>query len=94
MVNSCYRTMAVLVSKPVAHLADRSTKKPFVLTTFVFFTLFPIVLLHSNTLEWLIAAFRRSASPPARPCSWMLPRTAARCTFQSIDALGLYYNQQ
>jgi len=48
---------AVLVYIPVAYLADRSAKKPFVLMTFVFFTLFPLVLLHSDSLEWLIAAF-------------------------------------
>ena len=48
---------AVLVYIPVAYLADRSTKKPFVLMTFVFFTLFPIVLLYCRSMEWLIAAF-------------------------------------
>ena len=50
-------TTAVLVYIPVAYLADRSTKKPFVLMTFVFFTLFPLALLYSHSLEWLIAAF-------------------------------------
>jgi MFS family permease len=48
---------AVLVYIPVAYLADRSHKKPFVLITFVFFTLFPLVLLYSRTFEWLMAAF-------------------------------------
>jgi len=48
---------AVLVYIPVAYLADRSTKKPFVLMTFVFFTLFPLVLLYCRSMEWLIAAF-------------------------------------
>jgi MFS family permease len=48
---------AVLVYIPVAYLADRSTKKPFVLVTFVFFTLFPIVLLFSRSFGWLVAAF-------------------------------------
>lgn len=50
-------TTAVLVYIPVAYLADRGTKKPFVLVTFVFFTLFPLVLLFSRSFEWLIAAF-------------------------------------
>ena len=36
---------AMLIYIPVAYLADRSTKKPFVVITFVFFTLFPLVLL-------------------------------------------------
>ncbi|MBI5550782.1 MAG: MFS transporter [Desulfobacterales bacterium] len=48
---------AVLVYIPVAYLADRGGKKPFVLMTFVFFTLFPLVLLYSRSLEWLIVAF-------------------------------------
>jgi len=48
---------AVLVYIPVAYLADRSAKKPFVLVTFVFFTLFPLVLLFSRSFEWLIVAF-------------------------------------
>jgi MFS family permease len=48
---------AVLVYIPVAYLADRSTKKPFVLATFVFFSLFPVVLLYSRSLEWLVLAF-------------------------------------
>jgi MFS family permease len=48
---------AVMVYIPVAYLADRSTKKPFVLITFVFFTLFPLLLLHSRSFEWLLAAF-------------------------------------
>ncbi len=48
---------AVMVYIPVAYLADRSTKKPFVLVTFVFFTLFPLVLLFSRSFEWLLVAF-------------------------------------
>ncbi len=48
---------AVLIYIPVAYLADRGSKKPFVLITFAFFTLFPLVLLHSRTLEMLVAAF-------------------------------------
>jgi len=48
---------AVLVYIPVAYLADRTTKKPFVTITFVFFTLFPLVLWTSRSFEWLILAF-------------------------------------
>ena len=48
---------AVLVYIPVAYLADRSSKKPFVLITFVFFALFPLVLLYSRSFGWLVAAF-------------------------------------
>lgn len=46
-------TTAVLVHIPVAYLADRSTKKPFVLLTFVFFTCFPLVLLFCRSFSFL-----------------------------------------
>jgi MFS family permease len=48
---------AVLVYIPVAYLADKSTKKPFVIITFTFFTFFPLVLLFCRSFEWLILAF-------------------------------------
>jgi MFS family permease len=48
---------AVLVYVPVAYLADRSTKKPFVAVTFAFFTLFPLILMYSRSFEWLVLAF-------------------------------------
>ena len=48
---------AVLVYIPVAHLADKTTKKPFVVATFVFFTFFPLVLLFCQSFAWLIPAF-------------------------------------
>lgn len=48
---------AVAVYLPVAYFADRSHKKPFVVMTFVFFTLFPLLLLYSRSFEMLIAAF-------------------------------------
>ncbi len=48
---------AVVVYLPVAYMADRFGKKPFVLITFVFFTCFPVALLYSHSLAPLIAAF-------------------------------------
>lgn len=48
---------AVLVYLPVAYLADRFGKKPFVLITFAFFTCFPLALLHAHSLWPLAAAF-------------------------------------
>jgi len=45
---------AMLVYIPVAYLADKSTKKPFVATTFVFFTMFPLVLLVAQSF-WVMA---------------------------------------
>ena len=48
---------AVLVYVPVAYMADRFGKKPFVLITFAFFTCFPLALLHAKSLFPLIAVF-------------------------------------
>jgi len=48
---------AVLCYLPVAHFADRLGKKPFVLATFVFFTLFPVTLLFCQSLTPLVPAF-------------------------------------
>jgi MFS family permease len=48
---------AVLIYLPVAYMADRFGKKPFVLITFGFFTLFPLMLLSSDSLVPLTAAF-------------------------------------
>ena len=48
---------AVVCYIPVAHFADRLGKKPFVLATFVFFTLFPLTLLFSHSLWPLVGAF-------------------------------------
>ena len=48
---------AVLIYLPVAFMADRFGKKPFVLITFGFFTLFPLVLLQSQDTGMLVAAF-------------------------------------
>ena len=49
--------VAALVYLPVAWLADRGTKKPYVVTTFVFFTLFPMTL-------WLAGWLPRSLAQP------------------------------
>ena len=48
---------AMLVYLPVAYLADRTTKKPFVVATFAFFTLFPLVLLLSRVFWMMVVAF-------------------------------------
>lgn len=48
---------AVLVYIPVAYLADKSTKKPFVVTTFIFFTLFPLFLLFAKSFWLMVIAF-------------------------------------
>ena len=48
---------AMLVYIPVAYLADRTTKKPFVLITFVNFTIFPLFLLFSHSFSMMVIAF-------------------------------------
>lgn len=48
---------AMLIYIPVAWLADRTTKKPFVALTFVFFTLFPLALLFCRSFTALAAVF-------------------------------------
>jgi MFS family permease len=48
---------AVLVYIPVAYLADKSGKKPFVVMTFGFFTLFPLALWFCRSLTALVFAF-------------------------------------
>jgi MFS family permease len=48
---------AMLCYIPVAHLADKYGRIPFVLATFVFFTLFPLSLLWAHTFGLLALAF-------------------------------------
>jgi MFS family permease len=50
-------TTAVLIYVPTAYLADRGTRKPFVVTTFWIFTAFPLLLLFSHSFSLLIIAF-------------------------------------
>jgi MFS family permease len=57
VLTSIEMATAVLVYIPVAYLADKSAKKPFVVMTFVFFTLFPLALLFCQSFEWLVLAF-------------------------------------
>jgi MFS family permease len=48
---------AMLVYIPVAYLADKNTKKPFVVTTFIFFTIFPLILLFARSFWMMVIAF-------------------------------------
>ena len=57
ILTSIEMATAMLVYIPVAYLADRSTKKPFVVITFIFFTLFPLALLFSGSFGLLVLAF-------------------------------------
>ena len=57
LLTSIEMATAMLIYIPVAYFADRSTKKPFIVTTFVFFTLFPLSLLYARSFEILVLAF-------------------------------------
>lgn len=48
---------AMLCYIPVAHLADKYGRRPFVLITFIFFTLFPLTLMFAHDFKWLALAF-------------------------------------
>ncbi len=48
---------AMLIYVPVAYFADKGAKKPFVVITFVNFTLFPLALMFCQSFWPLVAAF-------------------------------------
>jgi MFS family permease len=48
---------AMLIYIPVAYLADKTTKKPFVVMTFMFFTVFPLILLIAHSFWMMVIAF-------------------------------------
>ena len=48
---------AVAIYLPVAKMADKGSKKPFIVITFINFALFPLILFCSRTFSMLIVAF-------------------------------------
>ncbi|HNX00698.1 MAG TPA: MFS transporter [Candidatus Cloacimonadota bacterium] len=48
---------SMLIYIPVAYLADKSSKKPYIVITFINFTLFPLVMIFSKTFGILVLAF-------------------------------------
>jgi MFS family permease len=48
---------AMLIYLPVARFADKGAKKPFVVITFIFFTLFPLTLMLAKTFWALVPVF-------------------------------------
>jgi MFS family permease len=80
---------AMLVYIPVAYMADKYGKKPFVLMTFGFFTLFPLLLVFSHSFPMLIAAFivrgLKEFGEPTRKALIMdlAPENAKAATFGS-----------
>lgn len=57
LLSAIEMAVAALCYIPVAHYADRFGKRPFVLATFVFFTLFPLTLLTAHSFWPLAGAF-------------------------------------
>ncbi len=48
---------AALIYIPVASFSDKTERKPFVVVTFVFFTIFPVILYFSKSFIALVTAF-------------------------------------
>lgn len=48
---------AMLIYIPVAYLADRGSKRPYVVVTFLFFSFFPLAILFSRSFSLLVMAF-------------------------------------
>lgn len=82
---------AILVYVPAARRADRAGRKPFVVATFIAFSLFPLALVLARGLGGLIVAFviggLREVGEPARKAlivDLVTPHLRAR-------SVGLYY---
>lgn len=82
---------ATLVYIPLAKMADRMNRKPFVLLTFGFFALFPLVLATASGPVWLAGAFviagLRETGEPARK-ALILDLASASVRGRAV---GLYY---
>jgi MFS family permease len=76
---------------PTAYLADRYGKEPFVIVTFIFFTLFPVVLALTDTFPMLAFAFfvrgLKEFGEPARK-ALILAYAPAHAKGQAV---GAYY---
>ncbi len=89
---SVLMTTAIASYIPAAALAGRAEKKPFVLLTYAFFTLFPLAVLASRTFGHLLVAYAlgglREIGEPARKALIVdLAEPAARGR-----SVGLYYS--
>ncbi len=84
-------TTAIVSYIPVARLADRMGRKPFVIATFIAFALFPVAVVLARDFATLVAAFvvggLREVGEPARKAlivDLVAPTIRAR-------SIGLYY---
>jgi MFS family permease len=70
LLTSALMATAIASYVPAAALAGRAEKKPFVVLTYVFFTLFPLAVLASRSFGALLAAYAigglREIGEPAR----------------------------
>jgi len=82
---------AMLIYIPIGYLADKGKKKPFVVITFFNFTLFPLILLYSLSLECLVVAFIvRGLKEFGEPTRKSLILDFSRKEY-SASTFGLYY---
>ncbi len=82
---------AAIIYIPVASFSDKLERKPFIIITFIFFTIFPIFLLYSSSYLLLVFAFiirgLKEFGEPTRKAMIMdlsVKNAEARC-------FGLYY---
>ena len=82
---------SIIVYIPIAKLADRTNRKPFVLLTFTFFALFPLSLSVVPSLIWLFPAFiiagLREIGEPARK-AMIVDLSSPTCRGRAV---GMYY---
>ncbi|HKF45025.1 MAG TPA: MFS transporter [Thermoanaerobaculia bacterium] len=91
LLTSVMTASAVLSYFPAAVLAERAEKKPFVLATYVFFTLFPLAVFLSRSFPVLLIAYvvggLREIGEPARK-SLILDLSEPSARGRTV---GLYY---
>ncbi|MBI1803220.1 MAG: MFS transporter [Ignavibacteriae bacterium] len=90
-LTSLQMATSIIVYIPIAKLSDTLNRKPFVLLTFAFFALFPLVLAGAASFTWIVLAFMfaglREIGEPARKALIVdLAQETARGR-----AVGIYY---
>jgi len=90
LLTSILMATAIVSYAPAALLAERAEKKPFVVLTYVFFTLFPLAVMSSRSFAALAAAYvvggLREIGEPARKA--LIVDLAGA---EPGRAVGLYY---
>jgi MFS family permease len=91
LLTSVQMLTAISVYIPIAKLADRTKRKPFVMMTFALFAFFPLALVWAPNFFWVVLAFMinglREIGEPARKALIVdLAKETARGR-----AIGMYY---